>query len=51
MLAAGGGSRFTGNHHKLLQPLAGKPVLRWALEAIADAGLSPIFVVTGAVDV
>jgi len=51
LLAAGGGSRFTGNHHKLLQPLAGKPVLRWALEAIADAGLSPIFVVTGAVDV
>ena len=50
LLAAGGGSRFTGSHHKLLQPLNGKPVVRWALEAIAQSGLSPIFVVTGAVD-
>ena len=50
LLSAGGGSRFTGSHHKLLQPLNGKPVVRWALEAIAEAGLSPIFVVTGAVD-
>lgn len=51
VLAAGGGSRFTGEHHKLLQPLAGKPVLRWALEAAASAGLSPLVVVTGAVDI
>ena len=51
LLAAGAGSRFTGNRHKLLQPLAGKPVVRWALEAIAEAGLYPIVVVTGAVDV
>lgn len=50
LLAAGGGSRFVGDHHKLLQPLAGKPVVRWVLEAIADAGLSPVIVVTGAVD-
>lgn len=50
LLAAGGGSRFAGAHHKLLQPLAGKPMVRWALEAVAEAGLSPIFMVTGAVD-
>lgn len=50
LLAAGGGSRFAGAHHKLLQPLAGRPVVRWALEAIAQAKLSPIFVVTGAAD-
>ena len=50
LLAAGGGSRFAGTHHKLLQPLAGRPVVRWALEAIAQAQLSPIFVVTGAAD-
>ena len=50
LLAAGGGSRFSGSRHKLLQPLAGVPVVRWALDAIVEAGLSPIFVVTGAVD-
>jgi len=50
VLAAGGGSRFVGSHHKLLQPLSGKPVVRWVLEAVAEAGLSPVFVVTGAVD-
>ena len=48
VLAAGGGSRFLGSHHKLLQPLAGRAVVRWALEAVAGAELSPIVVVTGA---
>lgn len=50
VLAAGGGTRFAGSRHKLLQPLAGRVVVRWALEAVAEAGLSPIFVVTGAAD-
>lgn len=50
LLAAGGGTRYSGREHKLLTPVNGRPVVRWVLEAIAEAGLSPIFVVTGAVD-
>ena len=50
LLAAGGGSRFAGAEHKLLTPLAGQPVARWALSAIAESGVSPIIVVTGAAD-
>ncbi len=50
VLAAGGGSRYFGAHHKLLAPLGNRPVVRWVLEAVALSGLSPIIVVTGAVD-
>ena len=50
LLAAGGGSRFVGATHKLLAPLGGQPVVRHVLEAVARSGLSPIIVVTGAVD-
>lgn len=50
VLAAGGGSRFAGAEHKLLTPLDGRPVVRWVLEAAARSGLSPLVVVTGAVD-
>ena len=49
VLAAGGGSRFVGTTHKLLVEIAGKPVLRHVLEAVAASGVSPIIVVTGAV--
>jgi CTP:molybdopterin cytidylyltransferase MocA len=50
VLAAGGGSRFTGATHKLLAPLRGRPVLAWAVTAPLDAGL-PVLVVSGAVEV
>jgi CTP:molybdopterin cytidylyltransferase MocA len=49
VLAAGGGSRFVGTTHKLLVGIAGKPVVRHVLEAVAASGVSPIIVVTGAV--
>lgn len=49
VLAAGGGSRFVGTTHKLLVEIAGKPVVRHVLEAVAASGVSPIIVVTGAV--
>lgn len=50
LLAAGGGTRFEGETHKLLAPLRGRPVVCWALEAAIGAGLDQTFVVTGAVD-
>jgi CTP:molybdopterin cytidylyltransferase MocA len=48
LLAAGAGSRFVGPTHKLLAPFRGKPLHRWAYEAVAGSGL-PFVVVTGGV--
>lgn len=45
VLAAGRGTRFGGD--KLEAPCAGKPLGRWVLDAVAEAGLSPGTVVTG----
>ena len=46
VLAAGQSTRM-GARNKLLQPLHGKPILRHAVEAQLEAGLSPVLVVTG----
>lgn len=45
VMAAGSGSRFGAN--KLLQDFRGKPLCRWALEAVPAAEFSGVCVVTG----
>jgi len=52
LLAAGGGSRFTGagGGHKLTATLRGRPVVEWSLEQLLRAGFEDVAVVTGAVE-
>ena len=50
ILAAGGGTRFAGEDHKLLTPWRGRPLAAWALDHAVAAGLGRTWVVTGAVD-
>jgi CTP:molybdopterin cytidylyltransferase MocA len=50
LLAAGGGSRFGGAHHKLLTPVAGKTVFEWALQSALAANIGPVAVVWGSVE-
>jgi CTP:molybdopterin cytidylyltransferase MocA len=50
VLAAGAGTRFTGPTHKLLAPLAGRRVIDHAVAAAVEAGIGPVVVVQGAVD-
>jgi molybdenum cofactor cytidylyltransferase len=52
ILAAGGSTRFTGpaGVHKLLAPWRGRPLCTWAVEAAVSAGIGPVWVVDGAVD-
>lgn len=50
LLAAGGGSRFAGDVHKLRAPLRGRPVLAHAIAALGASGIDAV-VVMGAVDI
>jgi CTP:molybdopterin cytidylyltransferase MocA len=50
LLAAGGGSRFGGAHHKLLTSVGGKTVYEWALQSALAANIGPVAVVWGSVE-
>ena len=50
VLAAGEGSRFEGDQHKLTAPFRGRPLIQWAVVAADEAGFDQLYVVTGAVD-
>lgn len=50
VLAAGAGSRFEGERHKLAAPLHGRPIAEHAIQAAIDARIGPVIVVTGATD-
>ena len=47
LLAAGAGTRFDGDEHKLRAQLRGRPVIAHALDALQASGLEAV-VVTGA---
>ena len=50
LLSAGGGTRFVGAGHKLEADLRGRPVWRWSLDHLLNAGFDRVIVVTGAVE-
>ena len=50
VLAAGGGTRFSGSSHKLLASFRGRPLVTWAVDGARSAGVfDEIVVVEGAV--
>jgi CTP:molybdopterin cytidylyltransferase MocA len=50
VLAAGDGTRYLGDHPKLLAPFRGAPLVTWAVQAAVDAELDEVIIVAGAVD-
>ena len=47
VLAAGRGTRMKSERPKVLFPVAGRPLVSWALDAVAGAGADEIVVVVG----
>ncbi len=47
ILAAGKGTRMPGNAPKVAREVAGRPMIRWVVEAVRDVGARPIVLVVG----
>ncbi len=47
ILAAGQGTRMKSSLVKVLHPVAGRPMLRWVVDAAREAGCDPVVVVVG----
>lgn len=47
VLAAGASSRMGPGMNKLLEPVGGRPLVVWPVEAMLAAGVDPLFVVLG----
>lgn len=50
VLAAGAGSRFAGPDHKLLAEVSGRALVSHVLDAVIEADVGPVIVVTGAAE-
>ncbi len=51
VLAAGAGSRFVADHHKLAARLGGRTIAEHAVAAAVGAEIGPVVVVTGATEI
>ena len=51
LLAAGAGARFSGDTHKLLATLRGRPIWQHSLDQVRAAGFDHVVVITGRADV
>lgn len=47
VLAAGQGTRMKSQSPKVLHPIAGKPMVHWALDTVRETGAEPIVLVIG----
>ena len=47
VLAAGSSSRMGPERNKLVEPIAGRPLVAWPVDALLEAGVDPVLVVTG----
>ncbi len=48
VLAAGASSRMGRGTNKLLEPVGGRPLLCWPVDALLESGIRPVHVVVGA---
>ena len=47
ILAAGKGTRMPGEGPKVAREVAGRPIIRWVVEAVRDVGARPIVLIVG----
>ncbi len=50
VLAAGAGTRYSGDRRKLLAVVRGRPLVSWAVSVAEDAEFDEVVVVTGAIE-